>query len=65
MLSDWELWACANEVLKTHGHRATLFIAEQIGVLVLAGDNNGIATWQAIARRISELSDGHGSTTKQ
>ena len=65
MLSDWELWACANEVIETHGDKAALFVAEQIGVLVLAGDNNGIATWQAIARRISELSDGHGSATKQ
>ncbi|OYU37312.1 hypothetical protein [Novosphingobium sp. PASSN1] len=65
MLSDWELWACANEVLKTHGDKAALFVAEQIGVLVLEGDQTGIATWQAIARRISELSDGHGSPTKQ
>jgi hypothetical protein len=65
MLSDWELWACANEVLKAHGDRAALFVAEQIGALVLVGDNNGIATWQAIARRIAELSDGHGSPTKQ
>ncbi|OYU34823.1 hypothetical protein [Novosphingobium sp. PASSN1] len=65
MLSDWELWACANEVLKSHGDEAALFVAEQIGALVLVGDNNGIATWQAIARRISELSVGHGSPTKQ
>lgn len=65
MLSDWELSACANEVLKTHGDKAALFVAEQIGMLVLAGDNNGIATWQAIARRIAELTDEHGSPTKQ
>lgn len=65
MLSDWELWACANEVLKTHGDKAALFVAEQIGALVLAGDDNGIATWQAIARRIAELSGGCGSPMEQ
>ena len=32
MLSDWELWACANQVLKTHGENAPLHVAEQIGV---------------------------------
>ena len=65
MLSDWELWACANEVLKTHGDKAALFVAEQIGVLVLEGDHTGLATWQAIARRIAELSGAETSPTKQ
>lgn len=65
MLSDWELLACANEVLKAHGDGAALFVAEQIGARVLAGDENDITTWQAIARRITELSNGLGSPTKQ
>ena len=31
MLNDWELWACANQVVKTHGENAPLHVAEQIG----------------------------------
>ena len=30
MLSDWELWACANHVLQTHGDKAPLHVAERI-----------------------------------
>ena len=29
-LSPWELWACANTVLKTHGDKAPHHVAEQI-----------------------------------
>lgn len=57
-LSPWELWACANTVLKTHGDKAPLHIAEQIGALVLKGDNKGIRTWQEIAKRIEQLQAG-------
>lgn len=31
MLSDWELWACANHVLQTHGDQAPVHVADQIG----------------------------------
>ena len=55
-LSDLELWAAANMVLTTHGECAPVFLAERIGALALAGDVEGIAVWQAIARRLSELS---------
>lgn len=60
MLSEWELWACANRVLQTHGEEAALHAAEQIGALALAGDAEGIRTWQAIARRIAKLSGKDG-----
>ncbi len=56
MLSEWELWACANRVLQTHGDDAALYAAEQIGALVLEGDAEGVRTWQAIAARIAQLS---------
>ncbi|WP_066703974.1 DUF6961 family protein [Sphingobium amiense] len=55
MLSDWELWACANHVLLTHGDKAPLHVAEQIGALALAHDQAGIRAWQAIAERIVQL----------
>jgi hypothetical protein len=55
MISDWELWACANHVLQTRGDKAPLHVAEQIGALARAGDKAGIRTWQAIAERIAQL----------
>lgn len=54
-LSEFELWSAANMVLTTHGERAPVFVAERIGALALAGDVEGVAVWQAIARRLSEL----------
>lgn len=54
-LNEWELWACANQVLTTHGANAALHVAEQLGALALKGDAEGIATWQEIARRIEQL----------
>ncbi|OYZ12594.1 MAG: hypothetical protein B7Y36_03600 [Novosphingobium sp. 28-62-57] len=65
MLSDWELWACANQVIKAQGDKAAHYVAEQIGALALAGDAEGIKIWQAIAHRITELSDQVGPTTRQ
>jgi len=56
-LSDWELWACANQVLSVHGHDAPRHVAEQIGTLALAGDQEGIRAWQEIAKRIADLAD--------
>jgi hypothetical protein len=55
MLSDRELWACANRVLESHGEKAPIFVAERIGALALAGDSDGIATWRAIASRLDQL----------
>lgn len=57
-LSDWELWACANTVLKTHGDKAASHVAEQIGALAPKDDEVGIRTWQEIAKRIVELQPG-------
>ena len=63
-LSTWELWACASEILKTHGDKAPLHVAEQLGAVALKGDEQGIRTWQEIARRIEAL-DAFSSATKQ
>lgn len=57
-LSPWELWACASTVHKTHGDKAPLHVAEQIGALALKGDEEGILTWQEIAKRIEQLQVG-------
>ena len=60
MLSDKELWACANQVMKMRGDDAPRFVAEHIGALALEGDAQGVATWKAIARRLAELADKPG-----
>ena len=65
MLSDWEIWACANQVLKTHGDDAPLHVAEQIGALAPVQDEVGIATWKAIAKRVAELMGKEGPTQLQ
>ncbi|MFC0590773.1 DUF6961 family protein [Novosphingobium aquiterrae] len=57
-LSDWELWACASTVLENHGVEVPVHVAEQIGALALKGDDEGIRTWQEIAKRIVELQAG-------
>lgn len=55
MLTDWELWACANQVLQMQGENSPWYVADQIGALALDGDADGIATWQEIAKRLSQL----------
>jgi hypothetical protein len=60
-LPDWELWACAHTVVRQHGEKALLHVAERIGALALAGDEKGVATWKAIAQRIDRLSRPGGA----
>ena len=55
MISEWELWACANHIHGQHGIGAPRVIAERIEALAQAGDQAGVATWQAIAERYTKL----------
>lgn len=57
-ISDWELWSCANHVLSTHGENAQQHVSGQIDALEANGDDEGIRTWQEIARRIAFLAAG-------
>ncbi|PTQ12976.1 hypothetical protein CLG96_02195 [Sphingomonas oleivorans] len=50
-LTDWELWACAQQVIKTHGDRAPAFVAERIEALAVAGDYLGVQTLPEIPVR--------------
>lgn len=56
-MTHWELWACAQHVIKQHGDRAPAFVAERIGALTLAGDDEGVEAWKAIAARVEQLRD--------
>ncbi len=60
-LSDWELWACAAEVIRQHGDKAPIHVAERIGSLAIAGDVAGVQAWKVIAKRVDELSRSPGT----
>lgn len=67
VLTDRELWGCAEEVIKQHGAKSPMHVARRIGELATAGDLAGIATWKAIAARVDQLMDygGERSLSRQ
>ena len=60
MITDRELWACANQVLEHHGPDVDDFIAAQVADLAIKGDEAGTRTWRAIAERVDQLRDIRG-----
>jgi hypothetical protein len=56
-LTDWEIWACAQQMIKEHGAKAPLQVALRIAELATGGDADGVQTWQAIAERVDQLMD--------
>jgi hypothetical protein len=56
-LDNWELWACAQQVIKQHGANAPLHVATRIAELATDQDAEGVKTWQAIAERVDQLMD--------
>ena len=55
MTPEQERWAEALSVLRLHGDRARVFVAERIGALALAGDVAGIQRWKEIAAKLQQL----------
>jgi hypothetical protein len=55
MISDRELWACAQQVIDHHGPDVDRFIAERMTALAAAGDEAGTSAWRAIADRVDWL----------
>ena len=55
MTRDEELLAVVLWVQRTQGARGPLYIAEQIGVLALRGDEAGIKHWKAVAAQYQAL----------
>lgn len=55
MTADQERWAEALAVERQHGARGPAFIAERIGALALAGDEQGVERWKAIATKYDQL----------
>lgn len=54
-ISYWELWACANKMMETHGKDAAIRAAMNADLLLKKGDLDGHQAWLAIMRRIKEL----------
>lgn len=63
MVTEWELWACANTMHRNHGSGAPAAIAERIETLAREHDTAGVATWRAIAERYARLMAAPGETT--
>lgn len=55
MIAEWELWACANHLIRKHGETAALEATMRADELLAEGDLEGMRTFQAIARRIDQL----------
>ena len=55
MVTEWELWAAANEVVRQHGGEAATFAAARQVVLAEAGDAVGARAWLQIGKCIVEL----------
>jgi hypothetical protein len=60
MISEWEIWACAQQQVRQHRGKAPEAAAKRIAELEKLGDAEGVATWRAIATRIEELVNFHG-----
>ena len=55
MISDRELWACAQQLINHHGPDVDRFIEERMTALARAGDDAGMQAWLAIANRVDQL----------
>jgi hypothetical protein len=60
MISEWELWACAEHVAKHQGEGAERFVQARIEALSQHNDAQGVETWRAIDVRLA-MSQGRGS----
>lgn len=58
MTPDQDRWAEALAVHRMYGEEAAMHVAERIGALAVAGDQDGIDRWMAIATRLDQLMAG-------
>ena len=55
MLSDWEIWACANRMVRQHGFDAPIHAAMRADELLEEGDLAGSLMCRQIMHRIEKL----------
>lgn len=66
-LSDWELWACSNQLVEQHGTGAVLVATTRVFELGEAGDKDGHIAWCMISDRVRKLlreKPGQGETVQ-
>lgn len=56
LLSEWELWACAQHYVTQHGEDAGVIAAMRCDELLGACDYDGARNYQAIIERIHDCS---------
>lgn len=55
LLSEWELWACAQHYVTQHGENAAVIAVLRCDELLEAGEYAGARNYQAIIERINRL----------
>jgi hypothetical protein len=55
VLTEWELWACADEAIRQHGLDAPIFAAMRADKLLEEGEIDNAANWRRIVTRINQL----------
>jgi hypothetical protein len=55
MITDWELWACANSYVARYQEDAPVIAAMRCDELLEQGDTAGVRTFHAIIERIHKL----------
>lgn len=60
MTRDQELWGMASMVLRQHGDRASVVVAERIGQLASEGQAGGVALWKEVAWRLDQIRQAQG-----
>jgi hypothetical protein len=60
LLPEWELWACAKEMIRQHGFDAPIRAAMRADELSKASDLDGSRNWRLIVHRINQLIEGDG-----
>ena len=55
MLTECELWACADEYLRQHGPDARIYASKRADKLLELSDIDGFHNWRLIAHRIDQL----------
>lgn len=54
-ISEWEIWACANELVRQHGRDAPIHAAMRADALFEQGEYEGARTWRMIVNRAHAL----------
>ena len=58
ILSEWELWACANELVRQHALDAPIFAAARADELQANGELDGAKNFRLIVTRTNQLLAG-------